>query len=37
MESSSENKIEEKKANNSYEIIKSIGKTKMGNYILFMF
>ena len=34
MESSSENKIEEKKAKNSYEIIKSIGKTKNGDLFL---
>ena len=34
MESFSENKIEEKKANNSYEIIKSIGKTKNGELFL---
>jgi len=34
MESSSENKIEEKKENNSYEIIKSIGKTKNGELFL---
>lgn len=34
MESSSDNKIEEKKENNSYEIIKSIGKTKNGELFL---
>ena len=34
MESSSDNKIEEKKENNSYEIIKSNGKTKNGELFL---
>lgn len=34
MEPPSENKIEEQKDNNSYEIIKSIGKTKNGELLL---
>ena len=34
MELTPENKIEEKKKNNSYEIIKSVGKTKKGEILL---